>query len=64
MSGLARVEAVGLWVVVADRRAAANSAWFRDIACEIYYEDHPPYEGTGDRCSIREIESHAAQEIR
>ncbi len=36
----------------------------RTIACELYYEDHPPYEGTGDRCSVREIEALAASEIR
>lgn len=34
------------------------------IACELYYEEHPPYEGTGDRCAVREIESTAASEIR
>ena len=30
------------------------------MECDAYYETHPPYEGTGDRCSVNEIAAGTA----
>ncbi|SCV72985.1 BQ2448_6910 [Microbotryum intermedium] len=36
---------------------------FRIMSCEIYYERNPPYQGTGDRCARKEIDSTTASAI-
>ncbi|CAK7205804.1 hypothetical protein SEUCBS139899_008583 [Sporothrix eucalyptigena] len=36
---------------------------FRLMECDIYYDHHPPYTGTGDRCSRNEIAAGTAQQF-
>ncbi|KAL1901006.1 hypothetical protein Sste5346_002070 [Sporothrix stenoceras] len=36
---------------------------FRLMECDVFYENHPPYTGTGDRCSRNEIASATAQQF-
>ncbi|SGY20025.1 BQ5605_C017g08439 [Microbotryum silenes-dioicae] len=36
---------------------------FRTMSCEIYYERNPPYQGNGDRCARKEIDSTTASAI-
>ncbi|KAL3427584.1 major facilitator superfamily transporter [Phlyctema vagabunda] len=36
---------------------------FRVMTCEEYYNNHPPYTGTGDQCSIPAIEAATAQAV-
>lgn len=36
---------------------------YRIFTCDDYYLDHPPYDGKGDRCAVKEIETRTAQSI-
>ncbi|KAK2611710.1 hypothetical protein N8I77_005034 [Diaporthe amygdali] len=36
---------------------------FHLMECDVYYETHPPYTGTGDRCSINEIAAGTATQF-
>lgn len=33
------------------------------MECDVYYQHHPPYEGTGDRCAHRSIAAGTAQQV-
>ena len=33
------------------------------MECDVYYLDHPPYEGSGDRCSRNEIAAGTAMQF-
>lgn len=36
---------------------------FHLMECDVYYETHPPYEGSGDRCAINEIAAGTATQF-
>ncbi|CAK7229637.1 hypothetical protein SBRCBS47491_007318 [Sporothrix bragantina] len=36
---------------------------FRLMECDVYYENHPPYTGTGDRCSINAVAAGTARQF-
>lgn len=36
---------------------------FHLMECDVYYETHPPYTGTGDRCSVNEIAAGTATQF-
>lgn len=36
---------------------------YRTFTCDAYYDDHPPYEGSGDKCAIKEVETRTAASI-
>jgi len=36
---------------------------FRTFSCQNYYDHNPPFEGEGDRCALKEIETRAAQAV-
>lgn len=36
---------------------------FRLMECDVFYSNHPPFTGTGDRCSRNEIASATAQQF-
>lgn len=36
---------------------------FHLMECDIYYDNHPPYTGTGDRCSVNEIAAKTATQF-
>ncbi|KAH8898437.1 MFS general substrate transporter [Thozetella sp. PMI_491] len=36
---------------------------FRLMECEAFYQSHPPYDGTGDRCSRNEIDAGTAEQV-
>ena len=36
---------------------------FHLMECDVYYSKHPPYEGTGDRCSRNEIAAGTATDF-
>ncbi len=33
------------------------------MVCDVYYRDHPPYDGTGDRCGANEITAGTATQF-
>lgn len=36
---------------------------FHLMECDAFYDDHPPYEGAGDRCSRNEITAGTAMQF-
>lgn len=33
------------------------------MVCDVYYDNHPPFEGVGDRCSLNEIAAVTARQF-